>query len=261
MYDVKDFLERALRQQRNMLKIYEKEMQSLPKGSLSVSYSGNRIYYRKHYQGERLYLGNAEQKEVQALQTRKIMITMMERIKENELLIRDFLMKYQDPSPESVKQTLGRAYQNENLELFNHTRQKSNKAWGYQPYKRNAAYPEQLTQKTLKGDFVRSKSEVIIANTYFSKKIQYRSEPMLLVGDKWLSPDFGVLVSRLNKVKYHEHFGMMHDEQYRKNALRKIAYYIENGYRPYEDILFTFDDLDGNIDAQVLDLLIESFMV
>lgn len=34
MYDVKDFLERALRQQRNMLKIYEKNLQGLPEGNL-----------------------------------------------------------------------------------------------------------------------------------------------------------------------------------------------------------------------------------
>ena len=53
---------------------------------------------------------------------------------------------------------------------------------------------------------------------------------------------------------------MMHDPVYRERALKKINEYIAAGYRPYEDILFTFDDLDGNIDAQVLDNLIETFM-
>lgn len=37
MFDVKDFLERALRQQQNMLKIYEKQLQTLPEGNLSAS--------------------------------------------------------------------------------------------------------------------------------------------------------------------------------------------------------------------------------
>ena len=40
-----------------------------------------------------------------------------------------------------------------------------------------------------------------------------------------------------------------------------MEYYIVNGYRPYEDILFTFDDLDGNIDARALELLIDHFMM
>ena len=38
-----------------------------------------------------------------------------------------------------------------------------------------------------------------------------------------------------------------------------MSVYIENGYRPYEDIVFTFDDLDGNIDAKNLETLIENF--
>ena len=33
-----------------------------------------------------------------------------------------------------------------------------------------------------------------------------------------------------------------------------MEYYIVNGYRPYEDILFTFDDLDGNISSEILEM-------
>lgn len=80
------------------------------------------------------------------------------------------------------------------------------------------------------------------------------------VGNKLLAPDFRVLVPRQNKIKIHEHFGRMDDPEYRRKAMWKIEHYIVNGYRPYVDILFTFDDLDGNIDAQALDLLIDNFM-
>ena len=260
MYDVKDFLERALRQQRNMLKIYEKNLQGLPEGNLSVSKSGGKTYYRKHFQGERTYLGKIDNDEVRELQTRKVLIDMMERIKNNEPLILDFLEKYQDPSPASVQATLGKAYQGNNLNFFFGSKGGKHKNWAEQSYPRNNIHPEQLKHKTLRGDFVRSKSEVIIANTYLSKKLLYRYEPLIQVGDKTLAPDFGVLVARLDKVKYHEHFGMMHDPEYRENSMKKISAYIRNGFRPYEDIIFTFDDLDGNIDAQILDILIESFM-
>ena len=60
MFDVRDFLERALREQRNLLKIYERKIQTLPEGNLSISRSGGHTYYRKHYQGQRLYLGSDE---------------------------------------------------------------------------------------------------------------------------------------------------------------------------------------------------------
>ncbi len=260
MFDVKNFMEKALRQQRNLLRIYEQRLKKLPAGSLTISRSRGRAYYQKYFRGKRTYLGSSEKKEVRDLQARKTLECMCERIKSNELLILDFLNKYQTPLPESVQKTLGEAYQNDQLDLFSIPVRKNNQNWAEQPYRRNSMYPEQLTQKTLRGDFVRSKSEVIIANTYFSKTILYRCEEVIQVGNYTFAPDFSVWVASLDKVKYHEHFGMMHDPRYREKALKKINEYIAAGYRPYEDILFTFDDLEGNIDAQVLDNLIEAFM-
>lgn len=256
MYDVKDFLERALRQQRNMLKIYEKQMKGLPEGSLSVYEKKGKRYYNKYDDNGITYLGNDDTKEVQEMKLHGILQDLSKRFRNNESLILKFLEKYQDPNLENVKQALGRAYQDEHFNLFS----KNNKAWENQSYARNNLYPEQLKQKTLRGDPVRSKSEVIIANTYLAKNISYRCEPLIQVGDKTLAPDFAVLVKSRDKVKYHEHFGMMHDSKYRENAMRKIDTYISNGFRPYEDIIFTFEDLDGNIDAQILDALIEMFM-
>jgi len=260
MFDVKGFMEKALSQQRNLLRIYEQRLKTLPKGSLTMSYSRGKAYYQKYYQGKRTYLGSRDQKDVYDLQVRKILEGMCKRIKANELLILDFLDKYETPLPEPVQKSLGKAYQTNHLNLFSSQRQKKNQNWAEQPYQRNNAYAEQLTQKTLKGDFVRSKSEVIIANSYFSKYIQYRCEEVIKVGNHTFAPDFSVFIPRLNKVKYHEHFGMMHDPRYRERAFEKMGAYIAAGYRPYEDIIFTFDDLDGSIDAQVLDALIENFM-
>lgn len=259
MYDVKDFLERALRQQRNMLKIYEKQLKNLPEGSLSVSCKKGVNYYCKHKDGLRTYIGKEDSEEVQALQHRKILSEIIKRMGNNNELILDFLKSYEDPSPYSIEEGIGKAYRNQNVDFRASNGKRSSKKWCDQPYQRNTVYPEQLTQKTLRGDYVRSKSEVIIANTYFGKDTQYRYEEIIRVGNKTFSPDFTILIPRLNKIKYHEHFGMMHDKQYRERAFQKIEAYIAAGYRPYEDILFTFDDLDGNINTQILDKLIDAF--
>ncbi len=261
MYDVKDFMERALRQQRNMLRIYDKQMKDMPEGNLAVYQKKGKNYYLKYDEGTRTYLGNEHADEVKELKQRKILFEMAARIKRNEPLMLNFLDKYQDPSPEDAIQSLGPAYQSTQVDLFTINKHKSNMDWGSQPYKRSTQYPEQLTQKTLKGDLVRSKSEVIISNTYLIKGAQYRYEEIMQVGNKIFAPDFRVLVPRLNKIKIHEYFGRMDDSEYRLKAMRKIEHYIVNGYRPYEDILFTFDDLSGNIDAQALDLLITNFMM
>ncbi len=261
MYDVKDFLERALRQQRNLLKIYEKNLQGVPQSTLFVYQKNGKKYYNKYENGITTYLGNEKREDVQELKRQKILFDLAERMKHNEPLMIDFLEEYQDPNPESVISCLGKAYQSDQIDLFSIHQRNGSRNWGDQPYKRSQKYPEQLKHRTMKGDMVRSKSEVIISNTYLLKRAQYRYEEETKVGNKTFAPDFKVLIPRTNKIKLHEHFGRMDDPEYRRKAMWKMEYYIVNGYRPYEDILFTFDDLDGNIDARALELLIDHFMM
>ena len=261
MYDVRDFLERALQQQKNLLKIYEKRLKDLPEGSLWLSKSKGKVYYSKYQDGTRIYLGNNSHKEVQSLQLRKVLEETSSRMQYNKDLIAEFLTKYQDPSPQTVKKSLSKAYQSTDSDLLFAHDGKQRKGWADRPYQKNAFHPEKLTHKTLRGDSVRSKSEVIIANNYFAKGIPYRYEELIKVGGKTFAPDFSILVPRLDKVKYHEHFGMMYDPEYRARATQKMGDYIAAGFQPYEDIIFTFDDLDGNIDAQILDVLIQTCMM
>ncbi len=63
---------------------------------------------------------------------------------------------------------------------------------------------------TAKGERVRSKSEVIIADALYRKGIPYRYEyPLHLSGVGEIYPDFMVLNVRLRKEMYWEHFGRM----------------------------------------------------
>ena len=176
MYDVKDFMERAMRQQQNILKIYEKRLRDLPEGSLSVYEKKGKNYYLKYDEGIRTYLGNEQVDEVNELKMRKILFEMSARMKHNEPLMLEFLNDYKDPSPQQVQAALGPAYQSDQIDLFSYAKSKSRKNWGDQSYKRSEKNPEQLKHKTLKGDMVRSKSEVIISNTYLIKGAQYRYE-------------------------------------------------------------------------------------
>lgn len=86
MYDVKDFLERALFQQKNLLKVLEKRLKTLPEGKLSVSRKKGKKYYCKHKDGKRTYLGKEDLKEIQDLQLRKHLDEMTSWIKDNEIL-------------------------------------------------------------------------------------------------------------------------------------------------------------------------------
>ncbi len=78
---------------------------------------------------------------------------------------------------------------------------------------------------TLKGDRVRSKSEVIIANLLAQKGISYEYEKKLgYENGKWIEPDFTITLPS-GKELYWEHLGMLGVESYDKRWLEKQDIY------------------------------------
>ncbi len=151
-----------------------------------------------------------------------------------------------------------KAYRQMPLDSF-HLSETDFSGWGISSYERNLKYPENLVHRTLKGDFVRSKSEAIISNLLFTKEIEYRYEELITIHGKSISPDFRIAVKSENRIKLLEHFGMIGNPNYLEDAMWKIKFYLENGLKPWEDVIFTFEDIHGNINTQLIDEILESF--
>ena len=81
--------------------------------------------------------------------------------------------------------------------------------WESSPYNKNKNYPEQLKHKTCKNEFMRSKSEAMIAMSLYVQKIPYRYECELKLGSITLFPDFTIRHPETGEIFYWEHFGMM----------------------------------------------------
>lgn len=78
--------------------------------------------------------------------------------------------------------------------------------------------------ETLSGDFVRSKSEVIVANILYQSSISFTYETLLIAPDKSRRlPDF--TIEWRGKTYYWEHLGMLDREDYRLNWELKRAWY------------------------------------
>ena len=77
---------------------------------------------------------------------------------------------------------------------------------------------------------MRSKSEVLIANSLIKNNIPYKYECPVLVGNgKYLYPDFTVLDIKRRKQKYWEHLGKMSDISYIERNIRKLDDYRNVG--------------------------------
>ena len=110
-----------------------------------------------------------------------------------------------------------------------------------------------------RGERMRSKSEVIIANKLLLHGIPYRYECPLLLNGEVVCPDFTILRLSDRTVIYWEHLGKMDDEGYRDKNIRKISRYELNGYFPGDRLILTFETGSQPLDTKIAELMIERF--
>lgn len=118
-------------------------------------------------------------------------------------------------------------------------------------------YEEKMIHKTVRGELVRSKSEVIIANALHYNGLDYEYEPELKLEDRVKRPDFKVEDYDTGVVWYWEHCGMMTDPQYRKRWEDKKKFYEKNGIVEGKNLIVTYDDENGGLDSDLIQKLIE----
>ena len=125
---------------------------------------------------------------------------------------------------------------------------------------------ERLIHNTARGELVRSKSEVIIANLLHAKGIDYEYEQELVLDGipTGKFPDFFIEDDDYGTKYYWEHLGMLGDPNYRHRWQDKEKWYYDNkilafkeGGGPNGVLITTRDDPNGGIDSSCINQLIE----
>lgn len=112
---------------------------------------------------------------------------------------------------------------------------------------------------TLKGEHVRSKSEVIIADRLNFAGVPYRYELALKFPQTTIYPDFAVLNTRTLAVYAFEHFGLFDFGDYATKTKEKIELYTMNNFLLGRDLIITFETADSSLNLQHLDYLIRTY--
>lgn len=116
-----------------------------------------------------------------------------------------------------------------------------------------AYYASHLIHCTAKGVLVRSKSEVIVADTLTRLGISYDYEKRLLGKsghpNDFRLPDF--TISYEGDTFYWEHLGMLSVPSYREQWERKKAWYEKNGY--LDRLITSEDGHDGSINSTTIE--------
>ena len=123
---------------------------------------------------------------------------------------------------------------------------------------------DRLIHRTARGEAVRSKSEVIIANLLHAKGIDYRYEEPLEIDGLIKYPDFTIEDDDTGERYYWEHLGLLYDKGYRQRWEEKVDWLRAHGILPLEEgggpagtLITTQDSADGGIDSEAVSQFVE----
>lgn len=257
LFNSRECVERDLNLQKNTLKRYQEQLKKLPRGNLYASERKGVRYYTKvtNYRGKKRseYLGKETNLQVQLLQKKYYLRKAIQAMESNIPMMEKFLANYKPIDPNVLQRTFPRAYQNLPQSCFDEAGVFDLSRWGSEPYEKSTYKSENLLNSTKKGDKVRSKSEVIIANAVAARGLEYRYEEVTYINGYKKAPDFKVIDPRTGAIIYWEHLGLITDMEYLRQALYRIADYIRDGIVPGVNLILTFDDGENHIDSLMIE--------
>lgn len=147
---------------------------------------------------------------------------------------------------ESINYKIQNLYSNNPPEIQNHiepldmSNQDYAKQWQAKAYQKKELASNVPVYITERGEQVRSKSELNIANRLFKMNIPYKYECAFpLSNGRVFYPDFTVLEMRTRREIYWEHRGMMDNRDYANHSVQRIKEYNHEGIYLGENLIIT----------------------
>lgn len=114
---------------------------------------------------------------------------------------------------------------------------------------------------TARGERVRSKSEMMIADALDRKGLPYRYEYPIRLGRVKVHPDFMILDVKNRKEYLWEHLGMLDDAEYLEWNLKKIKEYMRSEYFLGENLIITGETRKQPLSTKDVNMLIDRFFL
>ncbi|MCR4740905.1 MAG: hypothetical protein K5886_11690 [Lachnospiraceae bacterium] len=123
-------------------------------------------------------------------------------------------------------------------------------------------YPEPGKYMTESGEYVRSKSEKILADLFNKYSIPYIYEASFETFDgKTVYPDFTLLNIRTRQTVIWEHFGLVNEGEYAVKTLQKIMRYEKSGLKTGYTFLFSMESGEDVLDINQIETTIRQNLI
>ena len=130
------------------------------------------------------------------------------------------------------------------------------RAWLSKPYTPKEIKEGVSVFKTMKGERVRSKSEMIIADRLYMSGIPYKYECPIEVMGVIYHPDFTILRISDRKILYLEHNGKVDDPEYKDDMVTRLNDFNQVGIRQGKNLFLTFESANVPFDVRTLESMI-----
>ena len=238
----------------------EQELKNAPTGTLRISKSHKSIqYYKIERQNKRVYILKKHRGEAQKLAQRDYLEKLLACLKKNLRATNYLIKKY---NPESLYKCfstlpLARKVLVNPLIL---SPQEYARQWQLKEYEHKPDAP-QGNLETRKGEKVRSKSEVIIANLLNTHNIPYHYEyPVQMRRGLTFHVDFLCLNPRTRQEFYWEHCGKMDDSEYATNLVSRVNEYARKGIIVGKELILTMETAQTPLNTKDVEGMIEVFL-
>lgn len=129
------------------------------------------------------------------------------------------------------------------------------------PYDKNLNHPENLIHRTSSGNYVRSKSEMMIDMFLHVNNIPFRYECALELNSLIIYPDFTIRHPKTGEFYYWEHFGLMDNPSYAQNVPTKLRTYISNDIIPDINLITTYETQANPLSVEAIKMLVEYYFL
>lgn len=246
------------------IEMLARRIKRAPAGSLCVSKKWNHYqYYQKessaHTHGT--YIPRKDHATAVRLAQKGYDLKLLEALEAQLKAIDQFLKHYEPDAPRKVYEKLSEPRKQLVSKGFL-TDEEYVRQWLSVPYDKFGFAEDDPEYYTAKGERVRSKSEILIADALYRHNIPYRYEyPVYHDGVLIAVPDFNCLNVRLRQEHYWEHLGKMGDQNYADRNVTKFEKYVLADDFDMTKLILTFETEKHPLNTKVIEEIIRTYLL
>ena len=235
----------------------EGELKKSPAGRIAIQKRGDSYRWYMYKDQKRQYLPKKSKQKAEDLAYKLYLETELDDINQKLLALESFLKLYGSRSGRAEALLEETPAIRELISPRLLAMPDDLERWANEEYEKSTEYSEFLKHPTVRGELVRSKSELQISYVLAKNHIPYRYECALPLNGLKFYPDFTTIRPFDRKIIIWEHFGLLDKPAYIDNATLKLNVYIKNGWIPGKNLIITTETEQFPLDIRQVEELVK----